>query len=79
MDKIIISNSNIRELKNPQDFAELERLIKSASQHFDADREITKLVSQINELKLAHEHDANTNADMYSAMQAKLMAREEVS
>jgi hypothetical protein len=53
-------------------------MCKLAEQNFNADREITKLVNQINDLKQSAEEDSNTNADMYTAMQTKLVSREEV-
>lgn len=78
MESIITENSSIKELKLPEHFTDLERLVKASSQSFDSEREITKLVNQINELKHSNEQEASTNADMYSAMQAKLINREEV-
>ena len=78
IEKIITENSSVKELKLPEHFNDLERLVKTSSQSFDSEREITKLVNQINELKLANEQEASTNADMYSSMQAKLINREEV-
>jgi hypothetical protein len=75
---IIFTNTSQKELKTPEDFSNFERMCKLAEQNFNADREITKLVNQINDLKQSAEADANTNADMYSSMQAKLISREEV-
>jgi hypothetical protein len=71
-------NTSQKELKTPEDFQNFERMCKLAEQNFNADREITKLVNQINDLKQSAEQEANTNADMYSAMQSKLINREEV-
>jgi hypothetical protein len=79
IENIIVSNSSkVKELKTPEDFKNLELAIKFSEDNINYDREITKLVNQINDMKASHEQDANTNADMYSSMQAKLIAREEV-
>ena len=78
IEKIIVDNSSLKELKTPEQFKELESLVKSSAESFDSQKEITKLVNQINDLKIANEQESTTSADMYSAMQAKLISREEV-
>ena len=78
LEKIVTGNTSIKELKTPEQFAEFERLVKQSNESFDSEREITKLVNQINDLKQTHDQDLNTNSDMYTAMQAKLVTREEV-
>ncbi|KAJ3324951.1 hypothetical protein HDV06_005539 [Boothiomyces sp. JEL0866] len=77
VENIITQNSTITELKLPTDFTDLENMIKSSQQSFEADKEIKKLLTQINDMKQSYEKEADTNADMYSAMQTKLISREE--
>ncbi|KAJ3274813.1 hypothetical protein HDV01_002017 [Terramyces sp. JEL0728] len=77
VENIITQNSSITELKLPNDFADLEIMVKSSQQSFEADKEIKKLLNQINEMKESYEKEADTNADMYSAIQSKLVSREE--
>ncbi|KAJ3259577.1 hypothetical protein HK103_002131 [Boothiomyces macroporosus] len=77
VENIITQNSTITELKLPNDFANLENMIKTSQQSFEADKEIKKLLNQINDMKQSYEKEADTNADMYSAMQSKLISREE--
>ncbi|KAI8898321.1 hypothetical protein BC833DRAFT_443455 [Globomyces pollinis-pini] len=75
--EIINKNSNINQLSSQQDLNDLASLLKASTHNFNADRDITKLVDQINKLKSQHELDLDTNADLYAAQQAQLIAKEE--
>jgi cell fate (sporulation/competence/biofilm development) regulator YlbF (YheA/YmcA/DUF963 family) len=79
LEDIIIQNSSLKELKTPEHFKEFEHTLKLAYQQFDADKEIHKLLTQMNEMKQQYETDADTSQELYSTLQSNLIQREEVS
>jgi chromosome segregation ATPase len=75
LEKIILENTSLTELKTLEHFNELEKLLKT---NVDYGKEIDKLNSQICEMKRNHEIEIETNAELYATMQSKVILKEEV-